>query len=176
MISDDEDFECAVNRNERSSTETYTAFVTKKRELFQRYENAPSGDCLPNPLKAEVMLGHSSLTEEAAQKIKNWVAGARDLTSEVQVLCRPDTDVDETSAFRQLTKSSKTFFEHGDLDQNHGMLSGLAKIWMEKRGRTLMSSTTSIFTNTMMSGMAAQKKNTFGSGPVVWHSRLTKKR
>ena len=43
-ISDHEDFERAVYGSERSSTETHAACVVKKRELFQRYEKALSGD------------------------------------------------------------------------------------------------------------------------------------
>ena len=66
-IIDHEDFQCAVHAYERSSTETYTACGTKKRELFQRYEKALNGDCLPNFVKAKVVLRHSSLTEQAAQ-------------------------------------------------------------------------------------------------------------
>ena len=109
-ISDHEDFERAVSGYERSSTETCTAYVAKKRELCQRHEKAFKGDCLPNLLKAKVMLRHSSL---AAQKVENWQAGARDLTSVVQALCRLDTDVDVTSTFRQTTKTSN--FKDGDV-------------------------------------------------------------
>ena len=59
-------------------------------------------------------------TEQAAQNVENWLAGAR--TSVVQALCTIDTDVDETSTVRQAAKISKTF-EDGDLDENDGMLS-----------------------------------------------------
>ena len=41
-----------------------------------------------------------------------------------QTLCRLDTDEDVTITLRQATKTSKTFFEDGDLDENDGMLSG----------------------------------------------------
>ena len=117
-ISDHEDFERAVNGYERSSTETHTAYVTKKRELFQRYEKALNGDRLPDLLKAEVVLRHSSLTERAAQNVEKQLAVAHDRTSMVQAPCRLGTDVYVTSTFRQPTKTSKTFFEDGDPDES----------------------------------------------------------
>ena len=54
------------------------------------------------------------------------MAGARDLTSVVQAVCRLDADVDVTGTFRKTTNTSKTFLEDGDPDGNDGMLSGEA--------------------------------------------------
>ena len=51
-------------------------------------------------LPTSVVLRLSSLTEQTAQKVENWPAGTRDVTSVVQALCRLDTDVDVTSTFR----------------------------------------------------------------------------
>ena len=68
-----------------------------------------TGECLPNLLKAKVVLRHSSPTEQAAQKVEKLLAGARDVTSVVQALCRLDTDVAVTSTFRQATKNIKYF-------------------------------------------------------------------
>ena len=123
-ISDREDFERGVYGYEWSSAGTCTAYLTEKRELFQRYEKALSGDCLPNLLKAKVVLRHSSTTEQAAQKVEKLLAGARDVTPVVQALCRLDTDVGVTSTFRQAKKTSSTFFDGRDSEENDGMLSG----------------------------------------------------
>ena len=70
--SDHEDFERSVFGYERSSTETYTANVRKKRELFQHYEKALHGDSLP--LCSDTL----PLTKQAAQKVVNWLASASD--------------------------------------------------------------------------------------------------
>ena len=75
-------------------------------------------------MRANVLLRHSSLTEQAARKVDNWLTGARDQTSVVQALCRLDTHVDVTSTFRQATQTSKKFFKDGDPDETDGMLSG----------------------------------------------------
>ena len=56
------------------------------------------------------MLRHSSLSEHVAQKVEDWLASARDLTSMVQAL-------------RPTTKISKGFFEAGDPDDNDELLS-----------------------------------------------------
>ena len=101
-ISDHEDFERAVCGYEWSSADT--AYLTNKRELFPRYEKALTGECLPNLLKAKVVLRHSSLAEQAAQKGENLLAGARDVTSVVQALCKLDTDVGVRSTFPPVTK------------------------------------------------------------------------
>ena len=63
-ITDHEDFNRAVYGYEGSSTETYMAYFTKKRELFQRHEKALIGDRLPDLFKAKVV-PRSSLTEQA---------------------------------------------------------------------------------------------------------------
>ena len=85
-------------RHTRKSPITRTSSAqsadTKKSELFQRYNKMLNGDRLPDLLKAKVVLRHSSLTEQAAQKVENWLAGTRDLTSAVRALCRLDTDED----------------------------------------------------------------------------------
>ena len=79
----------------RSSTETRAAYFTKKSELFQRCEKALIGDRLPDLLKAEVVLRHSSLAEQAAQNVKKWLAGTRDFTSVVHVPTRHGRGRDE---------------------------------------------------------------------------------
>ena len=83
-----------------------------------------TGECLPNLLEAKVVLRHSSLAEQAAQKGENLLAGPRDVTSVVQALCRLDTDVAVTSTFRQATKTSGNPSDDRDPEENDGMLSG----------------------------------------------------
>ena len=99
--------------NARPSTETRAAYFTKKSELFQRCDKALNGDRPQDLLKAEVVLRHSSLAEQAAQKVKKWLAGTRDFTSVVPVPTRHGRGRDEHLSS---DKTSKTF-EHRDLDE-----------------------------------------------------------